>query len=251
LLVGAIVLLFAAALLLWFLPARWAVDAMASRMHGLRMDDVSGSVWHGHAERVAIADGPPLGALDWTLGRGALLGRTHVTANLHGPLGTFTSRFDQLQADHSEWRDIDFRFQAIAFASHPALRPFAPRGVLEGKLPLVSLQGNWPMSIEGNIDWLDASVQTAEGRVSLGDLHLRLAGTGGVLRAELKDSGTGPLDVRGALDATPLGWRIDVRMRPRTVDTAMAHLLARFGPAAADGSTTIRKQTGLVPTEAP
>ncbi len=244
-------LLVVAAALFWFLPASWVVGAMEARLHGMRIEGPSGSVWDGHADRVVTTDGLMLGALDWTLGREAALGRTHATGRLQGPLGHVAWRFDRVQADLSDWREVDFRWDARVFASHPSLRAFDPRGTLEGRIPQASLQGSWPMTLNGEATWRDASLQMPEGRVPLGNLRLGMTSAGGVLHVRLDEDGSGPLDVKGTLDAIPLGWRLDVRMRPRTVDTALSHLLARFGPPSADGSTIIHRQAGLAPAESP
>ncbi|HEV7777336.1 MAG TPA: type II secretion system protein N [Luteibacter sp.] len=246
-----LVLLVAAAALFWFLPASWVVGAVESRMHGMRVEGVSGTLWNGHAERVVTADGELLGMLDWTLNRGAPLGRRHVTGRFQGPLGHVAWQFDHARSDSSDWRDIDFRWDARVFASHPALRAFDPRGTLEGRIPEASLQGNWPVTMHGEATWRDASLQMPEGRVPLGNLHVGVTSNDGVLHAKLDEDGSGPLDIRGTLDAMPLGWRLDIRMQPRTVDTALSHLLARFGPPSADGSTIIHRQAGLAPAEMP
>jgi general secretion pathway protein N len=251
LLAGVLAMLIAVALLFWFLPARWVVGIVEPRLQGLSLTDVSGSLWHGRAGRVTTADGQSLGTLDWTLDRDVVLGRTHATFRVDGPTGRFSGRFERTQADRSEWRDVDFSLQAGAFARFPAVSAFAPRGILEGKLPQASLQGNWPLSLAGDVRWRDASVQTEQGRVPLGNLSLRLAGSGGVLRVDLDDDGKGPLAVRGGLDASPLGWRLDLRLHPRIGDTALTQLLARLGPPSADGGTIIRKQAGLVPAGTP
>ena len=64
---GVAALVLALALLVWFMPARWAVAALGPRLHGMRLEQVDGLVWHGRAGRVLSADGMDIGQVQWTL----------------------------------------------------------------------------------------------------------------------------------------------------------------------------------------
>ena len=48
-LLGFGVVLLAVAVLLWFFPARWAVALIAPQLHGMQLQQVTGSVWQGNA----------------------------------------------------------------------------------------------------------------------------------------------------------------------------------------------------------
>ena len=54
-----------------------------------------------------------------------------------------------------------------------------------------------------------------------------------------------PLQVRGELQLSPLGWRLDSTLRARHGDPALQRWLARLGPVAPDGSVHIRQAGGL------
>jgi general secretion pathway protein N len=231
--------------LFWFFPASWAVPMIERRAHALRLEDVGGTAWNGHAGRVIDAKGASLGALRWTLGREVVLGRTHLQADLQGPIGHFAGRFEQEGLDTSQWREVTFELDAGAIAVSPLLRDLAPGGRLQGRIPSAQLQGNWPVSMQGDIYWNDASVGAKGSRVALGNLHVRLDSEAGVLRATLDDDGQGPLEALGSLNASPLGWRLDATLRPRTDNPALRGVLARFGTPAADGGIHIRQQAGL------
>ena len=68
------VLLLAAVALLWWLPARWALPWLQPSLHGLRLQQVSGTLWDGSAGQVLAPSGYVLGRLRWRLSRRAVLG---------------------------------------------------------------------------------------------------------------------------------------------------------------------------------
>jgi len=246
-----VVLLLAGALLFWFLPASLAVPLLASKARGVVLDDLSGTLWNGRAGRVATADGRTLGSVEWHLGREAILGRTHAQVHLDGPVGRFDGLVDRTDADHTVWSAVDFRLDAAALAGPSLPRELAPLGVVEGRIPRAEMQGNWPVTLDAEVNWVAAVVRTPDGVVNLGAITLKAASQGGVLRATLADDGKGTLGVQAVLAASPLGWRMQGRLVPRIADTALSHLIARFGPVGRDGTVNLQRKAGLAPPISP
>lgn len=245
------VLVAAAGLFYWFLPASVAVPLLARRAHGVVLEELSGTLWDGRAGRVALVDGRELGAATWRLGRDAILGRTHLDIHLDGRAGRFDGHLDRGADDRMTWTGVDFRLEAAALAGMGLPPDLVPAGVVEGKVPRADLQGNWPLALEADIAWRKAALRTPEGYIALGGLALKAASAGGVLRATVEDDGEGSLAVKAALAASPLGWRIEGRLVPRLSDSALSHLIARFGPLGRDGSVTLQRKAGLAPAIAP
>lgn len=244
-------LALAAGLFYWFLPASVAVPFVARRAHGLVLDELSGTVWNGRAGRVATVDGRELGAVTWRLGRDAILGRTHLDIHLDGRAGRFDGHLDSTGGDRMTWSGIDFRLDAAALTG-PALPPeLVPVGIVEGRIPRAELQGNWPVSLDADIAWRKAALRTPEGYITLGGLGLKATSLGGVLRATLSDDGEGSLAVSATLAASPLGWRMEGKLAPRIADSALTHLIARFGPIGRDGSVNLQRKAGLAPSITP
>jgi general secretion pathway protein N len=251
--IGLVVVLlaFAAGLFYWFMPAGVAASLLARRAHGLVLEDVSGTVWDGRAGKVTTVDGRELGALTWRLGRDAILGRTHLDLHLDGRVGRFDGHMERPDPDHMTWTGIDFRLDAGALAG-PALPPeLVPMGVIEGKVPRAELQGNWPVALDADVLWRAAALKTPEGHIALGGIALKAASESGILRATLDDDGQGSLAVKAAIAASPLGWRLDGRLAPRVADTALSHLIARFGPVGRDGAVNLQRKAGLAPSITP
>jgi general secretion pathway protein N len=122
---------------------------------------------------------------------------------------------------------------------------------VEGTIPHADLQGNWPLALDAEVTWRAAAVKTPEGHVTLGGLDLKAHSDGGVLRATLADDGDGSLAVDARVAGSPLGWRLDGALVPRIRDTALTHLIARFGPVRPDGSVSLARKVGLAPAAAP
>ncbi len=248
---GVVVLLLAGGLFYWFLPAGVAVPLFAARAKGVVLDDLSGTLWEGRAGRVTARDGRELGQASWRLGRDAILGRIHLQLHMDGRAGRFDGHLERTDPDTVHWTGVDFRLDAAALAGPASPQDLAPLGVLEGHIPRADLQGNWPLALEAVIRWRAAAVRTPEGVVALGNLALKAASVGGVLRATLADDGQGPLAANAALAASPLGWRLDGRLAPRAPDTALSHFIARFGPLGRDGAVNLQRKAGLAPANTP
>ena len=81
--------------------------------------------------------------------------------------------------------------------------------------------------------------------IALGNLTTDLAAANGVMHGQLGDDGSGPLRVNGQWQASPLGWRLDARLQPRTGDPALRNWLAHLGPPDPDGSVRLHRRGGL------
>lgn len=241
---GALVLL--AALLVWFLPARWVLPRIAPQLRGLRLQQVQGLLWDGRAGQVQSADGRLLGQLSWRLSRTALFGRLQAQLDFKGPHLEFSATLKRLadakvalsdatvQADLTEWRP--------AMAS-----PLGqPRGRLLVTVKQALLQGGWPLQLQGQVQWRQAVMRTPEGDVLLGNLRADAQAQGGVIQARLLDDGRGPLQVDGQLQLSPLGWRLDAALHPRQTDPALRHWLAGLGRPDAQGTIHLQRSGGLV-----
>ena len=63
----------------------------------------------------------------------------------------------------------------------------------------------------------------------------------------LRHGDTGQRSYRGQLDdaLSPLGWKYDIKARPREPDPALRDWLSGFGRLAADGSMHLQRSGGL------
>ena len=244
-LIGVALLGVCVAVLLWFLPARWVTLWIEPQLHGLRLQQVHGSLWNGQADATSALDGKRLGHLQWQLSRRALLGQMHLQLAFEGPGLTFSGTTQRLPDGRIEARDLSVHAQLATL--HPGIAtPWGnPAGELQATASHVLLQGGWPLELQAQGQWQDASVHTRDGDVALGELQLQAQAEGGVIHAQWHDDGQGPLQAKGELQLSPLGWRLDSSLRARQTDPALQHWLARLGPVSADGSVHIQQSGGL------
>jgi general secretion pathway protein N len=244
-LLGLGVLVLAAATLLCFLPARWALPWLTPRLHGLQLQQVRGSVWDGQAGAVVAADGQVLGTLAWQLSRRALFGQPRLQLQFEGPQLVFSGAAGRLPDGRIEAREVSLRVPWAVLDRYAASPLGQPRGELQLTIERAVLQGGWPLELTAQAQWPQAVMHTREGDVALGTLLAQAGAPGGVVQAQLHDDGHGPLHAEGKLQLSPLGWRLDATLRARQTDPALRRWLARLGPPAPDGSVHIERRGGL------
>lgn len=246
------VLLLAAAALLWWLPARWAMPLLQPSLHGMRLQQVGGTLWNGRAGQVLAPDGRALGRLQWRLSHRALLGQVELQVDFDGPQFGFHGQMRKLPAGQVAWNDVQARVELSALAD-PRLRlPLdRPQGELAFNAEHALLQGGWPLELQAGLQWRQAAMHMKNGDVALGNLHGTLAAQSGVIHAQWQDDGEGPLRTTGDLQLSPLGWRLTAELQPRHDDPALRHWLAALGRPDADGTVHVVRSGGLAATSIP
>ena len=244
-LAGLGVLILIVGLLVWFLPASWALPWIEPQLHGLRLQQVQGQLWDGRAGQVLNAQGNPVGQLQWRLSRRALLGQVQLQLDFQGPHLMFSGAMQRLPDNQVQWRDVSMRGELAALLPRVALPQGQPLGELQIVADQALLQGGWPLQMDGRAQWLHAVMRTRSGDVSLGDLQWQAQAQGGVIEVQLHDEGRGPLQADGQLQMSPLGWQLDAKLRARQTDPALRHWLAGLGQPDADGGVHIQRSGGL------
>jgi len=250
-LIGFGAVLLAAFLLLWFLPARWVVGRIEPGLHGVRLQQVQGTLWNGRANEVVAANGKTLGQLSWQLSRRALLGQLQLQLQLRGPALSFSGGMRKIDESRTEWRGVNLQVDLAALGDYVTFPQDKPLGELQLSADRILLQGGWPLQMQAGGQWRQAAMRTAGGDIALGDLQWQVQAQGGVIRMQVSDDGQGPLHVDGQGQLSPLGWRLDATLQPRQTDPALRRWLAGLGPQAADGSVQIQRHGGLTGSAPP
>lgn len=245
LLASAIVLLAAAALVCW-LPVRWALPWLQPALHGLQLDDVGGTLWQGHAGRVLAADGRVLGQVHWQLSRRALFGQVQGHLDFSGSQFELRGDFARTAPGQVTWQPLSGRADLAALAASRARLPYQVGGELSFAATRAVLQGGWPLELQGELHWQRASLHTKQGELALGDMTAQLTAQGGVIHASWQDNGRGPLQTRGTVQFSPLGWRLDATLKARNDNPALLRWLATLGRLDAQGSLHLQRRGGLL-----
>lgn len=239
------ILLLLVVLLVLLLPARWVAPFVQSRLHGVGLEGVHGLVWNGGARELRGPAGQPLGQLQWRLSRALLWGQLDLQLRLDGPGLTASGHLRRDDHGRAVWTDVALRSDLATWAPRFDSSLGTPRGTLTMSLRRAVLQANWPVELQGQAHWLGASMLTRTQSVALGDLDMDIDGTNGVLSGRLHGRNDGPLRAEGHWQASPLGWRLDLLLQPRSADPALRRWLARLGRPDADGAVRLHRRGGL------
>ncbi len=247
--IGLLALLLIGFGLLWFLPASWAMPLLATRLPGVRLQQVSGLLWDGRAGQVLSAKGEDLGRLGWQLSRRALLGETRLQLNLQGTRMDFAGHMVGQSASDATWTDVHLRADMALLGPAMTLPMGQPRGVVSLDASRVQLHGGWPQELDAKLRWEEASLLTPRnGNISLGNLLISVQGSDGVLAGHVKDDGSGPVRIDGQFQLSPLARRLSVIAAPRDPNPALQRWLSGLGPTDASGKTHINYSGGLAAT---
>ncbi|WP_199096717.1 type II secretion system protein N [Dyella sp. ASV21] len=229
-----------------FLPARWAMPWLAPRLNGLRLQEVSGSLWDGQAAQVLSSRGENLGHLHWQLSRSALWGDPQLELNLQGPRVDFAGRMRGRSSADARWTDVQMRADLALFGNGLALPMGQPLGVVQLVANDVQLHGGWPLNLDAHLTWQDAALRAPHrGELTLGNLQMQLRAGNGVIEGHLLDDGTGPLRIDGQLQLSPLARRFTAQAQARAPDSQVQRWLQSLGSTDAQGITHINYSGGL------
>jgi general secretion pathway protein N len=244
-LLGIGLLLLAALLLVWFLPARWLVPQIEAKLKGMRFEQVQGSVWNGNADRVIGADGHLAGKLHWQLSRLALLGKIRAQWQFDGSNLSSSGAMQRLPNDQIAVSDMVMHIKLQQIDRHADTLLGQPRGELQLHITQALLQGGWPLQMLASGEWHDAVMQTSRGLVPLGELSGDAQAQAGVVQATLHDDGHGPLQVDAKLQLIPLGWRLDANLHARDNNPALQQWLHQLGPTDSNGNVHVQRSGGM------
>lgn len=246
-----LVLAMLAALVAWF-PARWAWAWLGPRHPQVQVGTLDGSIWHGHAGDVTVA-GLALDRVDWQLARSALFGRVQLFVRAQGTWGTATGALHRQEDGSFEGDDLRFNLSAAALPPSLLGDGMQLQGMIEGTLDHWQLRNGWPVALRGRLVWHDAQLHAGASSLELGTWQADVADLAGTaLKATLRDVDDAPVALAGTIDATPLGWRLDATLTPRTRSSGAHRLLRRLGAPDGHGGFRVRRQGGLMaPSAAP
>lgn len=246
LLLIVVVLLLAGGALLALFPAKTAIDWMGGRMGPLELQEVGGTVWRGHADRV-LAHGQTLGRLSWTLSPRSLLGgAAEVDLTLEGEAWNGSTQARVSGPLSAELSDLQMRFPAQMLAPAIDIPGLVPSGRVEVTLPRAVIVSGYPRQVQGEAIWREAAV-AGEAAAALGDLKAEFSTTAdGAITGILSDMG-GPLALEGSFRFALTGFEVEALLSARNGDAAVDRALNHVGQRQADGSSLLTITGSLLP----
>ena len=230
--------------LAWNFPARWAMVWVEPYLHGVRLQQVHGSLWHGRADRVVSPDGRELGHASWQVSRRVVYAVVPIRLHLDGPHLAFAVEVRMLAKGQ-------LRLDNVTLRADLAVWPDAGMdlaGTWQMTADHVLLQDGWPLQLDLHAQWTDATIRSSVGPVVLGELDFVATATAGVIDARFHDAGKGALLASGQLLASPLGWRLNAQLRQRHTNLVLKSYLDALGAPDAEGVVHLQRSGGAVMT---
>lgn len=211
-------------------PAAWALALLEP--HGVEPAGVSGTVWDGRAQLLALDRGPRLRSVEWEVVSWRLL-----TGRLAADVGL---ELAGARAEGRLARTLDGRVEAIGIAVRGGVEglagmvaervgrspPAALDGHLRARIDRAVVADDRLRTVAGRFEWSDAAI-TAPVEIALGTVRGRLAPADDSHRLRVDGSG-GAVAIDGvvAIDADG-GYRADLRLEPTpAAPPGLAELLA-------------------------
>jgi general secretion pathway protein N len=236
-LIGFVVLAAIAGVAAGTCPADLAYRLAADAFVPVRLHDLTGSIWQGHAGAAEVL-GVGLGAIDWTLQAQPLLRGEIVAQVTVAGEGVSGSGIVERSAGETSFRAATLRMPARVAAPVLAIPMLELLGTIEVDIAHARLRGRWFDDAAGTARWRDAAVAGAA-QAKLGDLQATFASTpDSGIAGVARDLG-GPLELAGTFKASVGAYEAQARLAARGDNAQLAEALQFIGQPQADGSRNL------------
>lgn len=180
------------------LPAKQAYGLVAPKLAPLALYGVEGTVWSGRAAAVMVR-GVQLESVAWNLELLPLLqGRIQAHLIFQTSGGTGNARVGRRPGGTLYLGDVNTRIPVAQIAPLLPMRPVNVGGILDVKLRELTMGAAGIERVLGTVDWKEGAV-LAPKQVTLGDFSIAFVETKQGVEAQIRDSGSGPLEAKGTL----------------------------------------------------
>jgi hypothetical protein len=237
LLIGILVLAAIAGVAAWTCPAELAYRFAADALVPVRLHDLAGSIWQGHAGAAEVL-GVSLGTIEWKLRAQPLLrGQVVAQVTVAGD-GMSGGGIVDYGGGETAIRETTLRMPARLAAPVLAIPMLELLGTIEIDIAHARLRDLWLDDAAGTVRWRDAAVAGAA-QAKLGDLQATFASTAdGSIAGVVRDLG-GPLELAGTFKANRNAYEAQARLASRGDNANVSEALQFIGQAQADGSRNL------------
>lgn len=192
-----------AAFVVWTYPAERALSAGRDFMPDTYFQNVSGTLWHGRAGRVRIAD-QTFERVSWDIRLlSALFGRLDVAVNFDGAGRSGEGIVSLGMSGDVRLKNVKARLPVADVDQYFGLDPVTLSGVFDVDLRRASFEGNMLSSAEGVVLWQNARVVSPMAQ-ELGGFILALSPDDNGVAGQIKDDG-GNVQLDGVVHLSPAG----------------------------------------------
>lgn len=210
-------------------PASLVTQSLVDEVPGVALDGVGGTLWSGHARTVTWF-GRSVGDVEWSLAPGTLMaGTAAVRLTVTGPELALDARVDR-----GLWSGRTAISEVRGHASFAAIQRLSgARGPISGRADIMgvalTLDDDRPVALSGRVVLKDVVV-AAPSPQPIGSFILDLGMDEGRLHATVADDSSA-VAATGGVRLDPDGrWNVDLQVRARVPDSAIASALEALGP---------------------
>lgn len=239
-------LLLALVSVLVFVPASLVLGQLQSRVPGLELSLVGGTLWQGGVGDISYR-GLSLGALSWQVRKRELMHlRLVADVQANGDWGVGHSVLWR-EAGRLGVENLQADVAAAPFAGAIATPELELLGAISFRIASAEIRGGALTALSGEAEWRDAAV-AGIAQANLGTLRASLTlDAPNAVSAAISDVG-GPLVVNGGAWLSPLGYSADVQLAAR--DPSVRPALQWLGEPIEGGQRRLQVQgtwLGLAP----
>jgi hypothetical protein len=221
-------------------PVQYAIHLLTSSGLPLAIEQSNGSIWHGGANQISYA-GTTLGPVKWRFTPlGLLSGQIRYAIELNNSEYTVAGYIARaIFTDGLTLSEIKGQLPADRLLEFSDLDNVVANGQLELDLQTLLISQRRIRSAQGEIRWLDASIQQPI-RAELGNLQFTLSEENNGLKSGIEDI-DGPLQVDGEFFLQADGnYRLQGKVKPtNSANQGLVSLLQSIGRPISGGSIQI------------
>lgn len=238
-LAAGLAVLLALALGVALFPARTAMEWLGPRLGGLRLEEVGGTIWNGHAGMLYLR-GHKLGRLHWQVHPGSLLqSRLAADLQLEGEQLKGEAEASLSGPRDGHFRQVRLTLPAERLAPLLDIPALTPLGRVELELDEVQVVDGLPRRLNGEAIWRDAAV-AGRAAARLGELRAEFASQpDGSVVGVVNDLG-GPLELQGSFRLALSGYEAEAILGARDGHPEVAQALGWVGQGQPDGRVVLK-----------
>lgn len=229
---------------LWQLPLSYAKSYAEDMVNGLKLKDVSGTVWQGKAQHFTVQN-TYLGKVKWrikpidslfslSLKTSFNIESKDLTATGIAAIRTNKKLIlDNTQFDLNAKYLNNFQQNAKIF------------GDIKGNIKHAEIEKRKVPHISGTIDWKSGAIDSTALKLEPGDYHAVISPEAGDLNIILSSSDA-PVELSGDIILNK-EWIYDTNLKTKSDNQTVAAVLSFIGKRQADGYTLIKKSGDLKP----
>lgn len=229
---------------LWLLPLSFVKPYAEKYLKGLKMDNVSGTIWDGESEQFTV-NKQFTGHVKWKVK--ALESITSLSLK-----SSFNIENNDIKAygiaSITPQKTLllnNTHFEIDANYLNTLQKQATLTGDVTGNIKHAVLKEKVLPEIKGTIDWKEASVTSPLLKLSTGDYRAIISPKSGNLEILLSSSDA-PADLNGKVILNQ-EWLFETNLTIKTADKGLAPMLGLLGEKQADGSVIVKKKGDLKP----